>query len=190
MYAGQEGRGGARSRRCSRGRCIPTRTGLLASVPRLRHVRRDVRSGRAAAGNSRHGAVARPICRRAARSRRAAPLRDDRCRRADSRLTRTSGPGIGPPAGTPRAGSAMPDGSATPTAAPSSKSPALKKHFPVRKGLLRRTCRARSLPSTASASKLRKARRWAWSAKAAAAKSTVARTAMRLIEPTSGTIQP
>ena len=38
-----QGRGGRRSTNCSRGRCIPTRTGLLASIPRLDDARRGPR---------------------------------------------------------------------------------------------------------------------------------------------------
>ena len=117
----------------------PYTRGLMNSIPRLALMRaRGRQAGRAPAGDSRHGAGAQQPAA-GLRLRAALRLRRRHLPRASIRPTRRSGPAIGPPAGTPTRwrGPAMAEAAAT--------APVLEvdgpasKHFPVRKGLLRRT---------------------------------------------------
>ena len=77
----------------------PYTHGLMASIPRLPLMRGETESDTgAAAGNPRHGAGADQPARRAACSRRAAPMPRTAAATVIP-LTRKSGPVIGPPAG-------------------------------------------------------------------------------------------
>ena len=64
----------------------------------------------------------------------------------------------------------------------------LKKHFPIRGGLLRRRRPATSTPSTASPSTSRRARRWRWSANRAAASPRSGAAILRLFDITAGQV--
>ena len=134
------------------------------------------RAGRAPAGDPRHGAGADQPAAGLLRSRRAARLPTSSAAR-NSRPTNRSGRAIGPRAGIRR--SCMAERGArsiarVTAAAPGHNRPPvlevvdLKKHFPVKKGILRTTV-GQVYAVDGVSSRSARARRWAWSASAAAA---------------------
>ena len=116
----------------------PYTRGLMNSIPRLALMRRRGRPRRrAAAGDPGHGAGAEQPAA-GLHLRAALRLRRRHLPRASIRPTRRSAPATGRPAGTPTS-SRGPPMAEQPPHARCSRSSGLKKHFPVRKGLLRRT---------------------------------------------------
>src|SRR3989440_8164096 len=125
-----------------------------------------------------------PTCRRAARSRHAVRTRSTSAG-ASSRPTRRSGPATGPHAGAAEKSTepVMPD-----TGRLVLEVKDLKKHFPIKKGLLRRTAGHVYAVDGVSLS-IRAGQTLALVGESGCGKSTVGRTILRLIEPTAGRIR-
>ena len=156
----------------------PYTRGLMASIPRQR--RPCATSGGLA---EIPGIV--PIAARADRRlrlRAALPVGDRALPPRGAAARRCAAAAISSPAGT-----RVVCGGGMSAVSPSSSVRDLVKHFPVQRGLLRRTV-AQCRPSTASSSTSRRARRCASSAKSGCGKSTVGKLILRLLEPTAGSV--
>ena len=130
-------------------------------------------------------------CRRVALSRRAAPLRTSNAVRP-IRPTRRSAGITGPRAGTPTRSMERCVASTVDPASSGARPPVievigLKKHFPVRKGLLRRTV-GHVLAVDDVSFHIGEGETLGLVGESGCGKSTVARTVLRLIEPTDGAI--
>ena len=187
-----QGRGGATSRRCSRARCIRTRAGLIGldSAPAV-HARR---SGRGRRGRLTEIPGMVPALTEPARR---AALFAPRCALADAalpaRLSALRGEGRRP------LGRVLAFGACggcygerkrarRAGAAPVLEVTGLKKHFPVKKGLLRRTVGHVYAVDGVSFS-IAEGETLGLVGESGCGKSTVARAVLRLIEPTAGAIR-
>ena len=163
----------------------PYTHGLMASIPRLELMRGEAgESEAAAAGDSRHRAGAHQPAA-GLRVRAALPACGSTSAAASFRPTRRSSPATGRHAGAPSGCTepAMPD--ARPLVLEVTN---LKKHFPIKKGLLRRTAGYVYAVDGVSLT-IRAGETLALVGESGCGKSTVGRTILRLIEPTAGSIK-
>src|SRR5215216_2945225 len=181
---------------CSPIPCIPIRTACWLRSRASGSCAARARARPDACRKSAERCRRSPTCRPGARSRRAALSPSTAAR--NTRPTRRNYPDIGPPAGarTNSTGPAMLDARRDQclTPEPSVVAPAvlevtnLKKHFPIRKGLLRRTTGLVLAVDGVSFS-IDTGETLGLVGESGCGKSTVGRTILRLIEPTDGSIK-